>query len=162
MSDRLRVIRDQISVGDDVLVVGHGHGPPRPARVREVMRGAVKVIYSDTTDKQPRAVALKNLQRVEFVESPTSSKHIDQPVPAPVVAVVSVPTPVVPADDLQTWLEMGRDLIGKIEADLEAMRTTEADIRSDARALLGEADRCAVRATELSKRLETLRSIAGN
>lgn len=164
MSDRLRIIRDQINVGDDVLVTGHGHGAPRPARVCEVMRGAVRVVYSDRST-QPRVVAFKNVCRAEPIEpevtAPPPIKRSTQP-PAPIEAApprVDPPPTSSPNDDVQTWLEMGRDLIAKIDAELEGLRVHEADLRADAEALEDEADAYAKRAVDLAQRLETLRSI---
>jgi hypothetical protein len=190
MSDRLRVIQDEVSAGDDVLVTTYGR--PRRARVLEVHRAVLKVIY-ETGSQLPAYVSRKQATRVETVEAAiTASRPLPlrastagrrPPSPEIVDAVVDVEaaaTPPAPpaqqatsasttttasssttdnADEIDTWLDMGRDIVGKLEAEIAALSAAEHDMRAAAKELVAEADAAGERARTLVGRLDALRTL---
>lgn len=153
MSDRLRVIRDQIERGDDVLVLGHGP-KPRAARVVEVLRAAVRIRYDDAPSSH-HTVMLKQVQRVELVEQqrpaaerpsttrvkPTTATTATLLLPPPSLAAESPPPPSAapPLDtdseleskELGAWLEMGHEVKARIVAELDAVTAQLQAVAAD-------------------------------
>jgi len=181
MSDRLRVIQDEVSAGDDVLVQTYGR--PRRARVLEVHRGVLKVIY-ETGSQLPAYVSRKQATRVETVEAAISASRPSRPsapaLPRIVDAVVDVEaaaTPPAPptqqattaattaskstdnADEIDTWLDMGRDIVGKLDAEIAALSEAEHGMRTAAKELVAEAEAAGERARRLVARLDALRTL---
>jgi hypothetical protein len=129
MNDRLRVIRDQIEKGDDVLVLGHGP-KPRAARVVEVLRAAVRVRYDDAPNLQ-HTVLLKQVQRVEVVEmaqpervTMTRAKPVKKESTSTTLTVSPPTTPAPDAAmltdaDVADWR---REHYGEVNADSELAR----------------------------------------
>lgn len=183
MTDRLRIIQDEVSAGDDVLVTTYGR--PRRARVLEVHRAVLKVIY-ETGSQLPAYVARKQATRVESVEAAISASRPSRPslpaLPRIVDAVVDVeaaatppasPAPPAPptkqappaptstdnADEIDTWLDMGRDIVGKLEAEIAALSEAEHGMRAAAKELVAEADAAGERARRLVARLDALRTL---
>jgi len=134
MNDRLRVIRDQIGKGDDVLVFGHGP-KPREARVVEVLRAAVRIRYDDAPSTL-HTVMLKQVRRVEpaapdpRASKPPSRKSQEPPPPDPPPAPVEEPR-----TDVDAWIEMGREVMSQIDAELEALDEQAAALASDMQCL---------------------------
>lgn len=162
MSDRLRVIRDQIDKGDDVLVVNHGPRPRR-ARVQSVLRGAIAIRYDDDP-KLVRRVMMKDIQRVES-EAPPDPPHKStppppKPAPPPKLEPEAKPEQQ-PKDDVQAWLDMGREMIEKLKAEIDSLITEQGNLRLDAAEMIRESDECGRRANELEKRVEAIEAIAG-
>jgi hypothetical protein len=174
MSDRLRVIQDEVSAGDDVLVQTYGR--PRRARVLEVHRAVLKIVF-ETGSQLPAYVSRKQAKRVETVEAPPPASRPSRPslpaLPRIVDAVAEVePPPSSPpaistaasrstddADEIDTWLDMGRDIVGKLEAEIAALSAAEYEMRAAAKDLVTEADAAGERARGLVARLDALRTL---
>jgi hypothetical protein len=122
MSDRLRVIRDQIQSGDDVLVLNHGP-KPREARVVEVLRSAVRVRYADAPGIL-HTVLLKHVQRVE-APTPPPTLRASSPPPAPRASTLP-PAPrdssprVKPAPKLDEQPAVDAERAKRVELTIEA------------------------------------------
>lgn len=161
MNDRLRVIRDQVGNGDDVLVLNHGHRP-RPARVVSVLRNAVSVRYADEPAVR-HTVKLKDVQRIEAVEPPdtrTSSIELKPTPPVPPVPPAPPPAPAA-RDDVQAWLEMGGDIVSRMSADAARLCEEEAALRQDAASLIREADELAERHRAMVAHVQRIAAIIG-
>lgn len=182
MSDRLRVIRDEISNGDDVLVHRNG-GYTRPlvARVLKVMRGGVKVRLPDGSET---TVMFKYVSRLETEPDPPPPPPA--PAPAQVRAaaahytvqpdaaapqepacevITSFAAPIVRVermqDDVQAWLEMGRDFIPRIQSNIEAHRQMARELLAEAQELTAQADKENQSAAQLELLLGQVRIVAG-
>lgn len=154
MSDKLRVIRDSIGTGDDVLVVHHGR-QPRPARVCEVMRSALRVRYADAPGLA-HTVLLKDVRRAEEAEVVTKAPLPQQrasrvqlkPAAAVVVVKAQEPTtaivvaaaaaaaePQTPSEldseEMSAWLDMGKEVRERIFEDIKANNAQLAELRED-------------------------------
>lgn len=164
MSDRLRAFRDQLQRGDDVLVKNHGPRP-RKARVAEVLRAAVRVNYYDKPGMQ-ETVMFNDITRVE--------DETRKPPPAAAVVVMrarepSVPTepeviveqPPPPKDDLTAWLDMGRDMAGRLREEVNHLEHVEQQLRLDAKQLVEAADAAAAERAELQRKLAAVLAITG-
>jgi len=159
MSDKLRVIRDSIDTGDDVLVVHHGR-KPRQARVHEVLRSALRVRYIDNP-ALAHTVLLKDVRRVEEEEvvtkaplpqrasrvqvKPVAAAVIEpeKPTNAIVVAAVTTPEPTPEAEneEMGAWLEMGKEVRTRIFEELKATGEQIAVLRDDVHVLNLEIER---------------------
>ncbi len=176
MSDKLRVVRDEIERGDEVTVMRHGP-VPRLARVDEVLRAAARVTYLDKPGRQ-ELVRFNDLQRCEETpprriirpSSPPPSKTLPAPQQPPVAkpdsiggmlaeAVISVDLAERSSGEVDAWFEMGKDIAGKLEREIDALLQDEKDLRSDAASLLGCADEMNARAAQLRDRLTLLRQM---
>lgn len=162
MNDRLRVIRDQVGNGDDVLVLNHGHRP-RPARVVSVLRNAVSVRYADEPTVR-HTVKLKDVQRIEAAEPPDTRASSIELKPTPPAPPTPTPTPTpAPAarDDVQAWLEMGGDIVSRMSADAARLCEEEAALRQDAASLIREADELAERHRAMVAHVQRIAAIIG-
>lgn len=160
MNDRLRVIRDQIDKGDDVLVVGHGP-KPRPARVVEVLRASLRVRYDDAPGLL-HTVLFKQVQRVEAVEDPTPPRSsttrakpiVEQPAPAAPDADAELER-----EELSAWLDMGREVKARMAAELDAVTQQVQSLAEDIVSLqreLAETERRKHVLAERVKRFDTV------
>jgi hypothetical protein len=179
MSDRLRVIHDEISAGDEVLVTTYGR--PRRARVLEVHRAVLKIVY-ETGSQLPAYVSRKQASRVETVEAAITASRpsrearafpkvygvvVDAVVDAELPPIAPATTAAAPpaststdnADEIDTWLDMGRDIVGKLEAEIATLSTAEHEMRAAAKDLVAEADAAGERARRLVARLDALRTL---
>lgn len=176
MSDKLRVIRDSIGSGDDVLVVHHGR-KPRPARVCEVLRSALRVRYADAPS-MAHTVLLKDVRRVEEQEVvtkaplPRASRVQLKPAaaagvaaePETVSASIVVATLVQPPSELDSeemgaWLDMGKEVRERIDQELEATSAQLQALCDDVLTLNAEVERLEKAKTILQarrKRIETV------
>jgi hypothetical protein len=182
-NDRLRVVRDEISRGDEVFVTRHGY-KPRKARVVEVMRAAVRVLYDDS--QRTEMALFKNVLRYEDDTIPLSRMRSDPPpsapkpepaIPAPTpqpekrgpgrprkVPLASVSAP--PAQtgdggDVGAWLEMGREMIPQWRKEIAALEQLDADLRADSEHLLLEAEAARGRIQALTRQLAVVQSVVG-
>jgi hypothetical protein len=172
MTDHLRIIQDEVSAGDDVLVQTYGR--PRRARVLEVHRAVLKIVY-DTGSQLPAYVSRKQATRVEVVDAPPPTSRASRPssptLPKIIDAVVDEPLPAASstmptapksndnADEIDTWLDMGRDIVGKLEAEIAALGEAEHGMRAAAKELVAEAEAAGERARRLVARLDALRTL---
>lgn len=164
MSDKLRVIRDSLETGDDVLVVHHGR-TPRRARVINVMRSALRVRYEDSGNTL-HTVLMKDVRRVEEAEvltkapvpaqrasrtqlkaaaaAVTEAHYVDA---AAAIVAVPVPTPQASAGelgdmpDLDVWMDMGKEVRARIDERLECNSLQLQALRDDQVAIAAEIDR---------------------
>jgi hypothetical protein len=150
---KLQQKRDELAGVDWVFVTGHGHAPRR-ARLVEVLRGAARVRYEDQPG-EVHTVLLKQITRDEGVEQPSLA-----PMPAAKPAnVVALPLAAAAPDEISAWLDMGRDLVSKMEAEICSAKGQAEALRADADALRVEADRSEHRAAELQSRLRQLQTL---
>lgn len=146
---KLQKQRDLLSGVDWVFVTGHGH-MPRRARLVEVLRGAARVRYEDQPGGEVHTVLLKQITRDEECEQPA--------LPPQPANVVNLPLAAAP-DEISAWLDMGRDLVSKIEAEITGAKSQAEALRADADGLRAEADRSEHRAAELQARLRQLQAL---
>lgn len=174
MNDRLRVIRDSIERGDDVCVVHHGHAP-RPARVYEVLRSAVRVRYADAPGLL-HTVLLKDVRRVEEAElvtvtksppitarprvtPPKAEKPVEPPKVEPAKPVETKSPSELDSEDMGAWLDMGKEVSARIEKELGETLVQVSALRDDVAKLNTEIERLENAATILmarKKRIETV------
>lgn len=164
MSDVIRVVRDEIERGDEVLVMRRGP-VPRPARVTEVLRAAVRVSYLDKGGTHKEEVVRFNeieLQRFEAKprrRSIVRAEVVSSPPPPPEPPAPEPPPAPGPSGEVDAWFEMGKDIADKLRAEIEGMEREEADLRLDAHALIQAADAVKARRAQHARRLELLRAM---
>lgn len=158
--DKLRAMRDSLEKGDTVLVNWpggmEGLKKPRRATVREVMRGAARVVFED--DHVERAVQFKYI-----------TKYEEEIVPAPIAppriaSILQLPTKQpdpTPPDDVQAWLDMGATLIAQLEVKMTAAELNAAALEADSKALMVECEREKHEVASIKDKLKKLRDIAG-
>jgi hypothetical protein len=165
----LKAVRDQLEIGDSVLVNprnsgGAGalaHAKPRKARIVDLMGGAAAVQFEDD---HREICTLKRLSKV--IANDVDDKSALQPQPKPVAVVVAVAEPPklaakVPQDDVATWLEMGQALAAQMRAKIEAYRDEAVELRCEAHTLAELATTRDQDAEKLSKQLADIEKIAG-
>lgn len=164
MSDKLRAMRDGLSRGDDVLVSGHGMRPRR-ARVVEVLRAAARVRYYDNQSGEVQTVLFKDIKRVTG-ESIARARAPQTPPPEAATATVVRITEVVEPEpepqkpnELTAWLDMGRDVLDRLSAEIASLDITEKGLRDEARELFELAEKAASERAELHKKWTTMNTL---
>lgn len=188
MSDHLRIVREGFERGDPVLVAGHGPNP-RPARVIEVLRGALRYQYTDKPERVVRTAMFKYVSHAQDAPPPPAAapppppaapaprfrgpdrkpRKSPQPAPRtprppqealPLPAAQRPPSSLSAADDVQSWLELGRELGSKIRAEAEALEANAQALREDAAQLLEQASADEKVAQEIRGRIAQLEAVA--
>jgi hypothetical protein len=164
-ANKLQAMRDSLARGDDVLVSGHGHATRR-ARVVEVLRAAVRIRYHDGQSGEIQTVLFRQITKEDATTpgkpKPAAATLALAPSPA---APVAAATPAAPAglrvDELDVWLDMGRDMADRMRAEIAALEANEESLRADAKQLFELAEQAEKSRQEMQRKLQAVIAITG-
>lgn len=169
---KLQAIRDSFERGDDVFVMGHGHAPRR-ARIVEVLRGAVRVRYADRDRGagEVQTVLFKNLKRI--VDEPERAPdHVQDQIVHALKTIAPLPAAAQESprsaadgfrgDELDVWLDMGRDMAARMRTQIESLEQAEIGLRADAKELFQLAEQAGRDRAELQRKLQAVIAITSS
>lgn len=124
--------------------------------------------YADRTSNEVQTVLFRNVKRIADDERAPS--HVQDQIvrelkaiaPLPAAAVESAPVAVADGfknDELDTWLDMGRDMAARMRTQIEELEQAEIGLRADAKELFQLAEQAGRDREALQRTLQAVIAI---